>query len=895
MPTPLTEPVLRALVGEARRDEDQPRILAVSASPQWSGEAEIVMDWGRVHVSPCISALAARDAVAGREIADDTLLVILTDRSEDDLGQEFLARIWRHRLQRPSRWEAAKQLFRVERLDPALADARWLVELLVEVAPARGYPPPPSGFLDITTAWKTLLRHGLRLDVDQPTLADLLRWGVTVDARSALDGPVGQQREAIAERLAADAGSAVSHVLRLISEGRGADLVPMGLICDMLWSPELEGPDNPDHVRASAETARIRFETPLGSKEVTRPMTQAWAAAAVQLFGEFLDRHEPEVTGAWSARAEALMTELDAIDLAAFSRVLSFGFEQRLIHAGRVLATAIVDSEGMAELEHAVVRVEAHSAACTDQYRDRVGRLQMAARLSRWIHSPPGSVASDLATLATAFVREGAWVDSAREALSHGENVSALSDAYGSLISAVDERRRARDLAFANALAEWSNVLPTSTERLVPVERVLEHVVAPLARQEPVLLLVLDGLSYPESIRLASDLRGSGWIQREPEGSAVPIAVAALPTLTMVSRASLLTGSLVEGGQEVEREGFTEHPALRAGGGKPPRLFHKKDLKVEHGHIAPEVTEFILDTENRVVGVVVNAVDDHLEKGSQLRLADGLRALRPLRPLLNAAAEAGRIVILASDHGHVLDNGCQVRPVSGGGERWRPADSPPKDDEVEIAGPRVLRGGGRIVAAGIENIRYIPMEKRGYHGGATPQEVLCPLVVMTTGNTSLEGWESVTLRRPEWWEPVPVGVIDSVVRPPGLEPAVDPDGQGVLFPESSASRTPAPVHGWVEAVLLSDVLSAQRASAGRQALDEASVRAFLEVLAGRSGVAPPAVLADTLHLPTSRLRTKLEALRRLLNVEGYPVLTIETDGTARLNIEMLRTQFEVPD
>jgi hypothetical protein len=486
-------------------------------------------------------------------------------------------------------------------------------------------------------------------------------------------------------------------------------------------------------------------------------------------------------------------------------------------------------------------------------------------------------------------------VDAARETLGHGETVDSLAEAYARLIDKVDGDRATRDRAFAKALASWSAVLPTSSAPLLPIERVLEEVVAEVARRVPTLLLVLDGLSYPESTRLFSDLRRAGWSEQGPEGRELPHVVAALPTVTVVSRASLLTGTLTEGGQDVERAGFENHAALRgASCGTKPRLFHKRDLKIEQGHIAPEVRDTILDPDARIVGVVVNAVDDHLDKGSQLRLAEGLRALRPLRPLLDVAAEAGRAVVIASDHGHVLENGSSVKPFTGSGERWRPATQPPAEYEVQLSGPRVVRGGGSIVAPAVEGIRYIPTEKRGYHGGATPQEVLCPLTVITTGGVRLEGWEPLPIRRPAWWEKSfqrPEGVPLPPVRAP--EPAVEPSGQGVLFIEQDQAAVVVKVEGWIEELLESPVLAEQREAAGRQALDDESLTIFLAVLDRADGVAPPAVLADILELSPSRLRTKLEALRRLLNVDGYPVVTIEADGTARLNRDLLATQFQV--
>lgn len=892
MPRPVTEPVLRALVSRARDDEYPADVLAVHGSPQWSGERTLDTDAGRIRVVRCESVLAVREVLTHREESGNgDALVILTDRDEEELGQEVLTRVWRQRLLRPSRWEAAKTLFRVDRLDPALADARWLVELLVDVAPPRGYPPPPSGFLEFETAWRTFLRHGLRLDIEEPTLEDLLRWGETEDAPAALTGFPERHLGEIAERLREDVGESARHLLRIVRDGRGEDLVPLGLVADALWrGVEADDP--------AVLTARVRFEGPVGSNQITSVAAREWGEAATALVKEAAARGEETAVSRWLSRAEEILADLDALDLAVTSDVLPAAFTKRLIKAGRALRRAVDDprEDNLAELVERVQFVERHLRAQNEEGRDRVRRVKMAARLVRRMVVGGPETESGFEGIVSGYVADGAWADTAREEIGHGETVSSLSEAYSSIIDRIDQERAERDSDFAEAFSSWSEVLPPDSEPILPIERVLERVVAPVVKRAPTLLLVLDGLSYSESTQLFADVRGEGWTEQAPNGKRLPYVAAAVPTVTAVSRASLLSGKLTVGGQDAERSGFESHSMLRdAAGGEEPRLFHKGDLKIEQGAVAPEVRDTILDPSLRAVGVVVNAVDDHLAKGSQLRLANGLRGLRPLRPLLDTAAEAGRAVIIASDHGHVLEHGSEARVTSGASERWRPANEPPGEGEVELSGPRVLKGDGRIVAPAVESIRYVAAEKRGYHGGATPQEVLCPLAVFTPGGVTLEGWEPPAIHRPAWWEigvqPPDTSSLSEIER---AEPVVEPDGQGVLFTEEGRAVAPSvDVEGWIGELLESPVFEKQREAAGRQALDDESVATFLMVLDRMGGVAPPSVLSDVTELPPSRLRTKLEALRRMLNLDGYPVLTLEADGTARLNREMLETQFQL--
>lgn len=900
----VTESALRAIAARAFPDAKGGQLIAVAAPPHWGGPDELETDDGPFEVRPCVSVLAFRELLASVDAETDRRTIVLTSIPEEELGDEVLARLWRHRVHHPSGWEAAMDLFRVDRMDPALADHRWLVDLLVEVAPARGYPPPKSGFLDLDTAWRSLFHFGLRLEMDQPGAEELLRWGESDVARSVLQDRVKEAADLVAGRLARTAGPMARHVVRLAGEGRGADLVPVGLLCDALWSDSLEQD-------AQVTTARVRLEGPVGERGLTGEVARSWGRAAVALAKRAHTASDEASLQRWLSRAEVILAgDLDAVDLAFASDVLPTAFEQRLSQAGRVLRTALEDGGDLAlpPLRRAVERVQEHLRARDGDDHDRLIRLQMAERLVRRLQVESEVEApEDLAAAARAFVEDGAWVDRAREMLGHGETVGGLAEAYGEVLERVDSLRAQRDRDFAGKLARWSGVEPSGRAPLLPVERVLDEVVVPLARTQPVLLLVLDGWSHPEASRLAEDLRRVGWIRCGPDPGEHPVVVSAIPSVTAVSRTSLLSGRLAQGSQADERRNWSDHQGLsEVSRGNATQLFHRRDLGSRGGHIAPEVRDAILDPEVRVVGVVVNALDEHLEKGGQLRLADGLQGIRPLRPLLDAAMEAGRAVILASDHGHVLETGTTVALHEGSGERWRPNKPPLAEDEVQIQGPRVLLGEGSVIVPATEGLRYIAAEKRGYHGGATPQEMLCPLLVMSPPGVELPGWEPVNLFPPSWWElrgeGKPAQDLLAAVsegelqRKAALEPPVDPDGQGQLFEASAPAVEPVGANkpaAWIAALLESPILEGQREAAGRQALGDEDLTAFLRALDAAGGVAPVQALAHALGLPINRTFSKLAALRRMLNVDGYPVVTVEGDRTVRFDRERLLHQFRL--
>ena len=83
-------------------------------------------------------------------------------------------------------------------------------------------------------------------------------------------------------------------------------------------------------------------------------------------------------------------------------------------------------------------------------------------------------------------------------------------------------------------------------------------------------------------------------------------------------------------------------------------LFHKKEVtEGARGVVGDDLSKAILSPNHRVVGVVINAIDDRLASAQQIRDDWTINRISPLGSLLKLARDSGRVVILASDHGHV--------------------------------------------------------------------------------------------------------------------------------------------------------------------------------------------------------------------------------------------------
>ncbi len=928
--TVATEAQLRAVAGAALARDDG-RVLAVYADAEWHGPPVLDTAVGPVRVVVCPSPLAVRDALANHRAVHGRLAV-LTPCGEHDLGLDVLARLVGGKVRRLDPWSTVLALFGATGIDPLLArQHRWLVEELVALAPGTGYGrlQPLSGVLELDTAWAAF--HAQRFGVDSPpsSFAEVLRLAGTARVGEALAALPAEQRAQLGARWRRHAKDPIDGVLAVAAGSGRADLVPLGLVLRIV------GDDPADAALAPlAIAARARLEQHLPAGPRRGPEALRWAAAAEEALGQA----EPLEATAWLDRAAALVDEVGARPLSWRSDVLLAGFEQRRDHLGEAIVTVLngmstaSGGSGAAGLSGPAGRAIAAMEAAMGQVADHrlakwrhhvVEAARAAVRLTRRAVASPLDEPSSFAVAAGQYRADLAWVDRARDLLHDGDSAPQLGAAYSRLLDRLADERERSNARFAKLLAEWSRSEPATDERIVPLEEVLSRVVAEAATAagpRPVLVVVFDGLSLPVATRLDEDLEQHGWQAVAPgTRSAWPVGVAMLPTVTDVSRASLLCGRRVTGTQPVERDGFSTNAALAALGGRPV-LYHKADLTGPGGNaLPPEVLETVASDAVRVVGAVVNAVDDHLARGQQVRVDWTVDAIGPLGWLLEAAAEADRVVVVVSDHGHVLDRGMTYRPVrdgESGGERWRPAGGAGEPGEIEIAGPRVLRGGGRVVLAWDERLCF-GANKHGYHGGVTPQEVLVPVATYVRAGRIPDGWEPLAPAAPSWWHPPadsPAGFggrargESTSNRPDHFDEQDESAGRsGTTAGRSKGrGRKPAPspqeptlfpvvvlsAGVWIDELLQSEIFIRQRRRNPRQDVPDGVLRQVFGAFEQAGWTATSDALSAATGINSLRLGSQLTGLRRLLNLDGYEVLA-EQNKTFRLDRTLLRQQFGV--
>jgi hypothetical protein len=946
--TRATLPVLRALLDQARHKNYASGVLGVRARPEWPGPQTFSHDSVPVRVVPCVSALAVREALLERE--NGQWLVVLTDRMDDDLGVGVLSHLVWNRLRTPDPWDAVRLRFAATGVEPALtgmADDREIATGLLMAAPLAGWPPAPGGVLTRDHALGAVAAAHLGLTDPVVDATSILTWTTdpdlvarVADLRSlAGDSLTGAVLDWAAER----AGASGQPLLPLLRAGEAGDAVPLGLVAGVLADAQdgtttAAATDKTEHEAANtaqlAREALIRLEPRLSGVTPPSAALQSWAREAAAVVGGMLrDPAQHRTAMALLGRADELLAGTNAIGLADGSDLLPAGLTRRLATLAAALRAALtrvsdrqqggpdapkVSAAALAAIEQSWIAVAAHRLADTDP---RTPAFHAAVRLARWLATESSASGASLPSLLSQHSASDAWVDSAVNDAAPGTSDPDLGSGLAAVLAGARARRAAHDMAFGAALAARTSsdtgAAPDGQDEVQHLEELLPRVVLPLARDTPVLLLVLDGMSAGVGTEVVASVlsrAGDGWAEALlPGQTRRAAALAVLPTLTEVSRASLLCGDLRVGNQDIELRGYKA--LTRAHGLPDAALFHKKPLDSSRlGYAVADDVAAAIANVNRypLVTCVLNTIDDALDRSDPGGTAWSADAVKHLTPLLDRARNAGRVVVLTADHGHVVErrHGIQRSYPSISSGRSRAAIEPADDGEVLVTGRRVLLHEGRAVLAVDEHLRYGPL-KAGYHGGGAPAEAVVPVVVLVPGAVP-DGVDLALAppQEPTWWID-PAAPTTSAVpltsdlttrpRPAASARKAGQDRTPTLFDEPDMGPTPiaavetGPTSPVPAAVLRSAAYAMQKKIAGRLSVTDDQMRRLLDALMHAPGQRlVPALAATALAVSPVTLRGAVLHAQRLLNVEGYPVLRIDADGaTVILDEALLREQFGI--
>ncbi|MFI9757951.1 BREX-2 system phosphatase PglZ [Streptomyces sp. NPDC051963] len=891
------------------------RLLLVHGKYAAKGPEEFSVPVGdgtrrKVRVTHATCVLGLTDAWQAHLAAEDAdLLVVTTDVPEERISHDLLGEMVRPQIVTVNEADIVKQLFGAADLDPRMRRDPWLwlPSALIDAEPdaAQGGWPQHGTVLTLDAAMRALVgvrlgleglfEGGASVDVDA-----LLAWSRTPGHPERLATLSEAERRGIAEWLAQSAGEAAPVLLRLALQGRGAEATALGVLASVM----------------TGETASADAAVALGSVFGlgSRPSELRAYARAVE---GTLTRWIGEASGRGPQSEEARQRVVDVLYQAdrlagdahltaalAGNPFLPSGFQTRL----RGLADAL--SEGPQAAQAAWEHVAEHQLAAV-LYPKRVELARMAVRLLRWLNAPEPAVSS-VGQAVCAHVADWGWVDRALARLREGDSEAepALAQAYRSVHDAVRRRRALVDEAFAAQLGPWvQHASSAQPDGALPIEDVLRTIALPLAKVRPPLVLVLDGMSSAVAAQLGEELTGAGrWSELSGDGRRAA-AVAMIPSVTVISRATLLCGRPVSGGPDEEKEGFAafwkqhRHTAV---------LFHRTEIPGPAGQLLdPRLVAAIASDD--IIGVVLDTIGESLDHGQWNASADwSVSRVKYLTELLNSARGQGRPVVLVSDHGHVLDR-TEAEPSAAEGvesARWRTGPEV-GEGEISLSGPRVLENDGRITVPWSEEIRYTP-RRAGYYGGAALAEMTVPVLVLAPSvELAPAEWSELPREtvQPSWWGaeatslPVPIPVKPAK-RAAKVRPKPRPQ-EGELFADD-AVEVPAATPPAEQAVLtlgqqiLDTTVYKHQRKFVRKPPEHKVVAAVIDALDHAGGTLSLAAVAAAALGSGGRTNTRTEGLvtvlTRLLNIEGYEVISlIDSRTRVRLNRETLREQFELSE
>ncbi|MCP4502876.1 MAG: BREX-2 system phosphatase PglZ [Deltaproteobacteria bacterium] len=554
--------------------------------------------------------------------------------------------------------------------------------------------------------------------------------------------------------------------------------------------------------------------------------------------------------------------------------------------------------------------------------------IAMVVRLVNWLaqdEHEASNATNDVARLSEWYVREGGFVDWARK-VARAKNPSSVHVAVSKLLSVVDERRTRIDKLFA---ASYADCVAHSSKRsalvgVTRIEEAIEKMALPVLDAEDLNLLVLcmDGMSWANLAEMWSSLRtqpeGAAFIPMtlpgQDGGDLPPPVIAAIPTITTLSRGSLFAGRLL--GEDDSKstandpKRLKEHRGVRSFTSTATVLL-KKDIFGEGGKLKLEAKAKVASNE-RVVGVVVNTIDDQLKGSPQFSASLSLGDITPLCELLAAAAKAGRAVLLCSDHGHITSQRFSETSAAlpkrktkddikaNISARWRPIGEEEEADVGEVALTSHLAESGRIALAVDEKLRYVGQVHQGEHGGLSLAEAVAPAFLLV----------------PE----ALVEPLQGLPKPLNMTDLVPPSCWATSLPQESAEKPPAKKHqvkkkktpkkndaqqslfalpaeesSTTDDVLVSQLfasLAFKEMMKGTAKNKHEMVKKALTLLIENQGRVSKVDFAKALKLPAFRVAGALTLLSGVMNVDQEQVVSMDKGQTqVELNRDLLKLIF----
>jgi len=320
--------------------------------------------------------------------------------------------------------------------------------------------------------------------------------------------------------------------------------------------------------------------------------------------------------------------------------------------------------------------------------------------------------------------------------LQHGG--TGLDESIHQLLDGYWPWRDDLNAAFAECyLDAYESALHDRGSRTFGTHRILDWVVRPLIRdRQRILLLVVDGMGLPAFWHLVDQWSGQADSVYVRDAQA---ALSLLPSVTSISRKGLFLSALptdrLDDEETYDTKARTEELAALQETFREHRvkLYNKANLGGGEG-LLNDLQSAGLD----LIAVILNEIDDDLRSKTTTVRLPRLEDLGLLRSSVRRALEAGWTVVMTADHGHTWhrDKGLRRGDIGpGGGERFMtfagqetlPADA------IVTQDPNIVRvqEGMTLALLTATGTYFGRMPRRGYHGGASLEEVVLPCALLT--------------------------------------------------------------------------------------------------------------------------------------------------------------------
>lgn len=864
-------------------------VVLIRYSGDWSGPDSVKAngkgDAGTTYkIAVGIGPLHIRQILSER---DGSPIAILTDVVDKELGSDLKARIYRRKIQQVDPWDAVKSIFKASRIH-LTRNSKVVVQGFLDMyalSPEHLVTPAPAGMLDESLIWREIFSMvgltGTFIDT-----ALLVQW---CDKGGNLDKIPQPLLDYATEEIVKQAGPGSKLIAKLIETGNSHCVVPFGAACKLITL------GNPSDAQLIA--ARTRLEGYVGGIQIENSEAEGLGNASIAYLDEIPQKEGSSRFRRIAQDVEAFLKEIRADEYSYLIPSIPTGWDQRLRNYAKTLTTALQqDSTATQSVATALSHLTVTGMSALQ--KQRFEKAQKSFYLLRWLcESAPKANQSNLNSSARTYRDEVSWVDRARFDLMGGDENPEVTGAFDLLEKKIQAKRDEFNTSFGTLVAQKTNA-GRLEDGIVGIEDVLGKIVKPLLHStDRILLVVLDGLSWDIMHRLIEELTERNWSPTRiaSESEDTPLVGAMIPTITSWSRASLFAGEPFSGESSAEKSVFSQNSILSAET-RPlgPILFHKAELTEgpRSPKLAAEVLNEIAKQERKLVAAVVNAIDDRLSGASQKHDDWSISSIRPLEALFHAARENDRTVILASDHGHVWHSSSAERGTNASaefaGNRHRLASDPNIEGELEVSGPRVLKTqqGEKWKVATIENLYHGP-PRNGYHGGITPQEFLAPLVVFRHRSfADFNEDAELTFAPPRWWSSGDYSNIQA----PEIQPVPASTSPRPKATPIVADNQPA----WLDELMSSEIFANQKALISARSLKEEELRKILSELHKSGYRTSIRRIMQIQNQPVSRAPGFLSHLCRLLNVEGYEVISFDLNADwVKLDLDLLKIQFDL--